>query len=95
MENIEIFDPTVEAKEQPIYYVPRPKSLRDLHIGLVENMKHHSEDLLVMIARILQEEHSAKSHVVRSKHNPSAPILKETIDELVSSCDVIIAGIGD
>ena len=95
MEIIEMFDPTVEAKEQKVSFVPRPESLRDLRIGLVENRKHRSRDILVRIARILEEEHGAKSHVVGSKHNPGVPAHEEMIEELGGQCDVMIAGIGD
>jgi hypothetical protein len=95
MSKIEVFDPTTEAKAQTIAFVPRPDSLRNLRIGLVENTKFNSDNLLRRIATILEEEYGATSHVMRSKYNAGVPAHKEIIDEFVANCDVIIAGVGD
>ena len=92
---LQVFDPTTEAKEQPIAFVPRPESLRNLRIGLVENTKYNSDKLLMRIAAILEKEYGAKSHVIRSKHNSSVPAHQEIIDEYIASCDIVIAGVGD
>ena len=43
---VQIFDPTIEAKGRKIAYVPRPKSLAGLRVGLVDNSKHNSDQLL-------------------------------------------------
>jgi hypothetical protein len=92
---LQVFDPTTEAKEQPIAFVPRPESLRNLRIGLVENTKYNSDKLLIRIAAILEKEYGAKSHILRSKHNSSVPAHQEIIDEYPANCDVVIAGVGD
>jgi len=92
---IQVFDPTTEAKEQTVAFVPRPDSLRNLRIGLVENTKYNSDKLLVRIAAILEKEYGAKSHIMRSKHNSGVPAHKEIIDEYTANCDVVIAGVGD
>ena len=44
---IQIYDPTTEVAGRNIAYVPRPKSLDGLRIGLVDNTKHNSDQLLV------------------------------------------------
>jgi hypothetical protein len=92
---IQVFDPTTGAKEQPIAFVPRPESLRNVRIGLVENTKYNSDKLLVKIAAILEKEYGAKSHIMRSKHASGVPAHKEIIDEYAANCDVVIAGVGD
>jgi hypothetical protein len=92
---LQVFDPTTEAKEQPIAFVPRPESLRNLRIGLVENTKYNSDKLLMRIAAILEKDYGAKSHVIRSKHNSSVPAHQEIIDEYIATCDIVIAGVGD
>jgi hypothetical protein len=92
---IEIFDPTTEAAEQAIAYVPRPRSLRDLRIGLVENTKHNSDKLLLKISKLLKEEYGARSDVIRSKHGAGVPAHDDIIEEFTCNCDVVIAGIGD
>jgi hypothetical protein len=95
MGKLDIFDPTTKAKEETIAFVPRPESLRNLRIGLVDNTKYNSDKLLLKIATILEKEHGAKNHVIRSKHNASAPVHDEIIKEFTANCDVAIAGIGD
>jgi hypothetical protein len=95
MGKLDIFDPTVEAKEETIAFVPRPESLRNLRIGLVDNTKYNSDKVLLKIATILEKEHGAKNHIIRSKRNASVPVHEEIITEFMANCDVAIAGIGD
>ena len=95
MGDMDIFDPTNEAEEKKFDFVPRPESLRDLRIGLVDNTKYNSDKLLIKIAAILEEEYGAKNHIMRSKHNAGVPIHQEAIDEIASICDIVITGIGD
>jgi hypothetical protein len=92
---MQVFDPTTQAKEQPIAFVPRPESLRNLRIGLVENTKYNSDQLLLRIAAILEKEYGAQSHIMRSKHSSGVPAHQEIIDEYLANCDAVIAGIGD
>ena len=95
MDNIKVFDPTTSAEEKGIKFVPRPKSLQDLRIGLVDNTKYNSDKLLIKIADILEKEHGAKNHIIRRKQNAGVPVHEEVINELASDCDVVIAGVGD
>ena len=95
MARLQVFDPTTETKEQAIAFVPRPDSLRNLRLGLVENTKFNSDKLLVKIATILEQEYGARSHILRSKRNASVPVHEEVLQELMQNCDVVIAGIGD
>jgi hypothetical protein len=95
MEKLKIFDPTIPAKVEQIDFVPRPESLNNLRIGLVENAKFNSDKLLTKIAIILEKDYGAKSHMIRRKHSPGVPAHEEIINELASNCDVIISGIGD
>jgi hypothetical protein len=95
MGKLRVFDPTTQAKEQAITFVPRANSLRNLRIGLVENTKFNSDKLLLKIAAILEKEYGAKSHVIRSKRSSGVPAHEEIIDEFATNCDVVIAGIGD
>ncbi len=95
MSTYQVFDPTTEAKEQALAFVPRPDSLRNLRIGLVENTKYNSDKLLLRIANILEQEYGASSHLIRSKHNSSVPAHEEILQEFTANCDVVIAGVGD
>jgi hypothetical protein len=92
---IQIFDPTTEVTARRIAYAPRPKSLEGMRIGLVDNTKHNSDQLLLRIAKILEREHGAKAHVIRKKKSAGAAPHAEIVEEYKASCDVIVAGVGD
>jgi hypothetical protein len=95
MGTIRVFDPTSRNAEQEIRLAPRPASLRGLRIGLVENTKYNSSTLLLRIAVILEKEHGAKSHILRSKRTAGTPVDDKTVQEFKSAVDVAIAGVGD
>ena len=95
MSKMQVFHPTTEVKEKAIAFVPRPETLRNLRVGLVENTKFNSDKLLLKIAAILEQEYGAQSHIIRSKHNSSVPAHEEIIKEFTANCDVVVAGVGD
>ncbi len=95
MEKLQMFDPTAQVKVEAVSFAPRPETLRGLRLGLVENTKFNSDKILLRIAAILEKEHGAKSHILRSKRNASVPVHQEIIDDLVANCDVVISGVGD
>jgi len=92
---IQIYDPTIEAKGRHIAYAPRPKSLAGLRVGLVDNSKHNSDQLLVRIAGLLERDYGAKAHVMRRKISAGVPASPEIIEEFKNACDVVVAGVGD
>lgn len=58
--SVRIYDPTIEVKGRKIAYAPRPKSLAGLRVGLVDNSKHNSDQLLMRIAGLLESDYGAK-----------------------------------
>ena len=92
---VRIFDPTIEAKGRKIAYAPRPKSLAGLRVGLVDNSKHNSDQLLKRIAALLESEHGVKTHVMRRKRSAGIPPSPEIVEEFKAACDVVVAGVGD
>ncbi|MGH7277925.1 MAG: UGSC family (seleno)protein [Candidatus Rokuibacteriota bacterium] len=92
---MEILDPTTEAATQTIAFVPRPHSLQGMRVGLIENTKFNSDKLLEKIGAILTAEYGAAETRMWRKHNSSVPAHQAIIDELTTSCDVMVAGIGD
>ena len=92
---VRIFDPTIEVKGRKIAYAPRPKSLAGLRVGLVDNSKHNSDQLLKRIAGLLEREHGVKTHVMRRKKSAGIPPSQEMVDEFKAGCDVVVAGVGD
>ena len=71
------------------------KSIEGLRIGLVDNTKHNSDQLLLRIANILEKEHGAKAHVIRKKKSSGSAPHAEIIEEYKANCDVVVAGVGD
>ncbi len=92
---VRVFDPTTEPKGRRIDYVPRPKSLDGLRVGLVDNSKFNSDQLLSRIAALLEHDYGAKAHIMRRKRSAGVPAHQEIIDEFKEGCDVVVAGIGD
>ena len=92
---IQIYDPTTETGTRRINFAPRPKSLEGLRIGLVDNTKHNSDQLLLRIGKILEREHGAKAHVIRKKTSAGHAPHAEIIEEYKANCDVVVAGVGD
>jgi len=92
---MEILDPTVEPRNQPLTFVARPDSLKGKRIGLVENTKYNSDRLLQKIGEILVKEYGAAETKMWRKHNASVPAHDEIIDEARRGVDVVVAGVGD
>lgn len=92
---VRVYDPTVEAKGRKIDFAPRPKSLAGLRVGLVDNSKHNSDQLLARIAGLLEKEHGVKTHVMRRKKSAGIPPSAEIIAEFKANCDIVVAGVGD
>ena len=92
---VQILDPTTEVKGRRIAYAQRPKSLNGLRVGLIDNTKHNSDQLLMRIAAILEREHGTKSHVIRRKTSSGSAPHAAIIEEYKANCDVIVAGVGD
>jgi hypothetical protein len=92
---VQILDPTTVVSGRRINYAPRPKSLNGLRVGLIDNTKHNSDQLLMRIASILEKEHGTKSHVIRRKKSSGSAPHAEIIEDYKGNVDVIVAGVGD
>ena len=92
---IRIFDPTIEPKGRQIDYAPRPKSIAGLRVGLVDNSKYNSDQLLLRIAGLLERDYGAQTHIMRRKHSAGARPHDEIVEEFKAGCDVVVAGVGD
>ena len=78
-----------------IRFAPRPKDLKGLKVGLVENTKFNSDKLLQKIGEILKTEYGAAEARMWRKHNSGVPAHKEILDDAKQTVDVVVAGIGD
>ncbi len=93
--SMQIYDPTLGTSGRNVHFVPRPKSLAGLRIGLVDNTKHNSDQLLLRIAALLESKHGAKAHFIRKKKSAGAAPHAEIIEEYKKNCDIIVDGVGD
>jgi hypothetical protein len=93
--SIQIYDPTIGTSGRSVNFVPRPKSLAGLRVGLVDNTKHNSDQMLLRIAALLESKHGAKTHIIRKKKSAGAAPHAEIVEEFKAHCDVIVAGVGD
>jgi hypothetical protein len=93
--SMQIYEPTLGTSGRKVNFVPRPKSLAGLRIGLVDNTKHNSDQLLLRIAAQLEARHGAKTHIIRKKKSAGAAPHAEIVEEFKAHCDVIVAGVGD
>ena len=92
---IVMLDPTVDAAPAPFTPAPRLKSLKGKVIGLLDNSKMNSDEMLKEIGDILNDKYGFKEVIVRRKHSASLPPKPEIADEFVQKVDAVIAGIGD
>jgi len=81
--------------EEPIVFAPRPQSLRNARIGLVDNTKYNSDKLLLKIAALLKQECGTQGHILQKKRTASVPAHEAIINDYKVHCDIVIAGIGD
>jgi hypothetical protein len=93
--NIDMFDPTASVREIHIDYVPRPKKLEGLRIGLLENSKHNSDVLLLKIADRLKERYGMEMTLLAGKKSAADFVSDDLIDRFSRETDFVIAGIGD
>ena len=91
---MDILDPTIATERETIDYVPRPKSLQGLRIGLIENTKKNSEAVLHKIAEKLEAAHGMKVDVLVHKAQ-RAPLKDSQVQELQGKTDFAITGVGD
>lgn len=89
-----LLDPTIATAREKMDYAPRPKNLKGLRIGLVENTKKNSEEVLRKLGEKLEAAHGMKVEVL--VHKPQrAPLKDAQIAELKGRTDFAITGVGD
>jgi len=91
-----LFDPTGSGvAPATIAFAPRPKDLRGLRVGLVENTKFNSEKLLKLVGERLKQRYGIS--VVHLAHKQSAGhgVAESDIKEFKVKADFVVAGVGD
>ena len=93
--SLDMFDPTMSVRELEIDYVPRPKKLNGLRIGLLENSKHNSDLLLLKIADRLKDRFGMEMTLLAGKKSAADFVTEDLIARFRKEADFVIAGIGD
>ena len=91
-----LFDPTgSEAKAAAIRFAPRPRDLKGLKVGLVENTKFNSEKLLKLVGERLGKRYGIT--VVHLAHKQSAGHAVNDVDvtQFKTQANFVVAGVGD
>jgi hypothetical protein len=91
---MDILDPTIATARERIDYTPRPKNLKGLRVGLIDNTRKNSEAVLRKLAAKLEAAHGIRMEVLVHKHQ-RAPLKDDQIADFKGSTDFVIAGVGD
>ena len=83
-------DPGDESNHGPALLATRPPTLNGKTLGLLSNNKPHSEELLQMIAGIINESYEIKDTVEYNKGSHQWPASPEALKEFAAKCDVVI-----
>jgi len=92
-----ILDPTggaVRAHEDVVLASPRA-DLRGATIGLLENTKHNAALFLSELGTLLMERYGVAAVVPRTKAFFALPLPEEQLEELATTCQAVVTGVGD
>jgi hypothetical protein len=91
-----LFDPTARPAGPPaLTLAPRPRDLRGLRLGLVDNRKFNAKTILEKVAERLAAKHETTVTVRDRKRSASHEIDDAAVRALARGADLVISGVGD
>ncbi len=92
-----MIDPTAgpATRASAVALAERKPDLLGRRVGLLANVKRNAEQFLDEVGALLQAEHGAVDVVRRKKMSITDPVPPDILSDLVSSCDVVVVGVGD
>lgn len=90
-----VLDPTEGPEPVQARMAPRAGSLAGKRIGLLDNSKPHSKEVLDLVERMLHERLQPGQVLRFRKPNASRPAPDPLIEDIVRQCDAVINGVGD
>ena len=90
-----VFDPTTPLETNAFTYTPRPATLDGLRVGLVENTKINSKELLCKLAERLGRRYGTRVAHLDRKTSSGHAVSDETLALFRTEVDIALAGIGD
>lgn len=93
--SIRIYDPTEQSRPyEDTQLATRPQSLRGLRVGLLQNQKRNSAQILERLGKGLQRRHEVAECSMRPISTGTL-FSNEFISDVKSTCDVAVIGVGD
>jgi len=92
---MEILDPVGSATAAPRALAPRPGSLQDAVIGVLDNSKPNARVLLEGVARALAEKVGARDVRVWRKPGASNGATAAVLDEMAAQCGAALTASAD
>ncbi len=90
-----VLDPTVGPRPAPATLAPRLASLDGIVLGLIDNSKDNSGQMLDYIAAELDKKHHFKEIVRYRKRSAALPPPEEVMADMKARTHAIVTGIGD
>ena len=94
-ESITVIDPAAEDSVTALALAPRLHSLAGARLGLIDNSKHMASELLDAVQSLLESRYQVKAFKRYRKNNPSIPTPRDSLADLIGSCDAIVHGVAD
>ena len=91
-----MIDPTGHpaTRQRATVLAARKPDLRGRRVGLLANVKRNAEQFLDEVGVLLQQR-GAVGVVRRKKLSITDPVPPDILSDLVSTCDVVVVGVGD
>ena len=91
-----LLDPTGDSNRTTnTSLAPRPQSLRDMTVGLLDNTKPNGAVILRAVGRELQERYGVREIRMFRKGYFGTPVEESVVQQMLHNCDFAVAGIGD
>ena len=95
IKRIQILDPTAEDVPEELGLSPKLPDLRGKVVGLLENRKYHADSFLRELQEVLVQDYGAEKVVYATKFTYSAPCAEDTLEALITECDMVVHAIAD
>lgn len=94
METIVIVNPAIENVAGTSKLAQRLPALAGMRIGLIDNAKHHADDFLAEVERLMLAR-SVAGFVRYRKDNASLRMPDDAITNMAQRCDAVVHAVAD
>lgn len=92
---MEVLSPVLEPNKGTAPLAPRLDTFDGKRVALLWNNRTHGDRLLAKVETLLKDNYEPGSVVFRKKGYHGEPMTKDLLEELASTVDVVITGVGD